>query len=138
MTHRLRRLSSISLVALLFFVAGCASAGGTSGGTRRNANTLQKEEMQASGVATLYDAVVRLRPRWLDTRDALQSTSEGGSRVVVFQDQSLLGNPEILKQYSIDSVIELRYLDGTKATSTLPVLGSRQVKGAIIMVTGTR
>jgi hypothetical protein len=56
--------------------------------------------------------------------------------VVVYQDQSLLGDVDTLRQLGPSAAYELRYLDGATATSTLPGIGSgRHIAGAIIVHT---
>jgi hypothetical protein len=133
MWKKLQRFYPIAVVGLVAFSLACASAGNTESSSRRNRNILTQEEMVEASVLTLHEAVQRLRPNWLSTR--------GGSRsmglqtgVVVFQGQTMLGEVDILKQFGIDSVVELRYLDGTTASSSLPGLNSRHVTGAIILV----
>ena len=114
---------------LLAAVAGCASTGGT----RMNLNRLTEAEIQSVDVATMYDVIQRLRPRWLDVRAA---TSFGGSTdVVVFQGQSHLGGVEVLRQLSPDAARWLEYLDGAQASASLPGMGSRRVEGAIVIHT---
>jgi len=88
-------------------------------------------------VRTLYDVVQRLRPRWLEIRAGDRSFAIGTGRatIVVFQDQSYLGDVEYLKQIAPDLAYELKWLDGPTASSTLPGLGSQHVAGAIIIRT---
>ena len=58
-----------------------------------------------------YDAVQRLRPRWLQLR--------GGTDIppVVFLDGSNMGGPETLRTIQASSVREMRYRDGRDATT---------------------
>jgi hypothetical protein len=135
MPKKLQQRWAPSVLLLLLLSLGCASAGGAGGtASGRSRTVLPRDEMIEAGVNTLYDAVLRLRPTWLNTRGGSRSMGlETG--VVVFQGQSMLGNPEVLKEIAIDAVAELRFLDGSTASSTLPGLGSRHVTGAIILVT---
>lgn len=115
---------------LLVAVMGCASSGG---GTRTDLNRLTEAEIQSVDVATMYDVIQRLRPRWLDARAA---TSFGGSTdVVVFQGQSHLGGVDVLRQLSPDAARWLEYLDGAQASASLPGMGSRRVEAAIVIHT---
>jgi hypothetical protein len=132
-TKKWQQYGAALVMALALLTLACASTGKTDGKVRRNLNALHNEEMVEAGVSTLYEAIMRLRPNWLNVRAGSRSMGLA-SGVVVFQGQSLLGDTEILKQFGIDTVVELRYLDGTTASSTLPGLGSRHVAGAIILV----
>lgn len=118
-------------VAALLAAGGCASAGG---GSPQNPNLLTRDEIASANVSNLYDAVQRLRPRWLTSRGP-RSLSGLSTDIVVFQDQSMLGDIEVLRQLAPDIAIQIRYLDGSTATASLPGLGSRHVEGAIVIQT---
>lgn len=118
-------------LAALLAVGGCASAGG---GSPQNPNLLTRDEIAAVNVSNLYDAVQRLRPRWLTSRGP-RSLSGLSTDIVVFQDQSMLGDIEVLRQLAPDLAVQIRYLDGSTATASLPGLGSRHVEGAIVIQT---
>jgi hypothetical protein len=121
------------LTGLLLVTAACASTGGTEG-TRTNYNVITHEEMHAlTTAATLYDVVHQLRPRWLTVRVA--RNFDGAGDIVVYQDQTFLGPPDVLRQFSRDAVHTLRYLDGATASASLPGLGGRHVVGAIVLLT---
>lgn len=125
------RLSPLAILAAVFlFLAGCASAGSTGA---RSTSTLTAEELVDSGAPTLYEAVERLRPRWLGRGGA-----GSGPQVVVYRDRTRMGGPSALKDYRVNSVVELRYLDSTQASLQLSDLGSQRVRGAIIMVTESK
>lgn len=134
---RVQRRSACVLMLLLLVCTACVTGGRADGrGVRRDLRVLSLDEMRASGATTLYDAVERLRPNWLNVRAPARSLGlETG--VVVYQGNNLLGDPGILRQYHLDGVLELRYLDGPTASSTLPGLGSRHVAGAIVIVVST-
>ena len=83
-------------------------------------------------VRNLYEAIDRLRPRWLQVRSGMRSfTME--TEVVVFQDEVFLGGPEVLERMGVEGVFSVRYLDGPTAKASLPNLGNRHVQGAIII-----
>jgi hypothetical protein len=52
---------------------------------------------------------------------------------VVYQNQTYLGGVDVLKQMGRESAERLRYMDGPKASASLPGLGSQHVQGAIII-----
>ena len=135
----MRKLNGVMRVLTL---ATVAFAGACSGNARPGTGTRQDlitndELSSAEGVRTLYDVVQRLRPRWLEIRAGDRSFAIGTGRatIVVFQDQSYLGDVEYLKQIAPDLAYELKWLDGPTASATLPGLGSQHVAGAIIIRT---
>jgi hypothetical protein len=130
-----RRAGLALMVVLVPFAAACASTrGGETGGSR--SDRLSREEiMGVQGARSLYDVVQRLRPRWLTAR-AEERSFGMTTGIVVYQDQSSLGDVEQLKQLGPSTAYEIRYLDGTTASATLPGLGSGQhVAGAIVIIT---
>ena len=124
-----RRASCFAGLLTVMVLAGCASAGGEQG--RRNTSVLTREEMAEVQVSNVYDAVERLRPRWLQIRTQLSLTSP--TEIVVFMDRNFLGGPEMLRQFSPNDVARLRYMDGTTASATLPGMANRSIEAAIII-----
>jgi hypothetical protein len=123
---------------LLCAVTACASAPSAEGSGRAQ-NELSREEIMAAGVNNLYDVIHRLRPRWLNVRGQRSFGQAAlNTEVVVFQNQTMLGGVEVLRQLGPDIAMRLRYLDGATATASLPGLGSRHVEGAIIIETQLR
>lgn len=109
-----------------------ASAGTTASGARIRANLITRAEIEGSGTTNLYDAIQRLRPQWL--RNASQTNyGGGGTELVVYQNTTLLGGIEALRQIAPGYAETVRYLDASTATNTLPGLGSRRVAGAIVI-----
>lgn len=130
MTAAARRTANrIWLLFALFAVSGCATGG--SAGTRTNTSILTREEMLEVNVSNVYDAVERLRPRWLQIRTQLSLTSP--TEIVVFLDRNFLGGPEMLRQFAPADVTRLRYMDGTTAAATLPQMANRSLEAAIII-----
>ncbi|MHB1170565.1 MAG: hypothetical protein ACYC28_14910 [Longimicrobiales bacterium] len=119
-----------TLLLCLLLPVACASSGGATG---RDSSRLTADEIQSVDVSTLYDVVQRLRPRWLDVRAT--TGFNGTDDIVVFQGQSLVGGTETLRQFTPESVRWMEYLDGPRASNTLPGLGSRRVEGAIVLHT---
>lgn len=121
-----------ALSSALPLLIGCASASPSPAGPRPRTDLITREELRATGVSTAYEAVERLRPRWLIVRSGMRSFSME-TEVVVFQDQLFLGNQDALRRIGIDGIYEMRYLDGATAKATLPGLGDRHVQGAIVL-----
>jgi hypothetical protein len=118
-------LLTVTAVAL----AACASSGGSEG--RTNSSVLTREEMLEVQVANVYDAVERLRPRWLQIRTQMSLTDP--TEIVVFMGRNYVGGPEVLRQFSPNDVARLRYMDGTTASATLTGMANRSVEAAIII-----
>jgi hypothetical protein len=67
------------------------------------------------------------------------SMGAGTGQIVVFMNNSYLGGPDQLRQFSPRDVVEVRYLDGPQAAATLRGYDNTlHVVGAIVMVTATR
>lgn len=110
---------------------GCAS---TKANTGQNADVLDREQIMATGATNLYDVVLRLRPRWLQIRSV--SSFNLADEIVVFQNDMNLGGPDALKQIPPELAYEIRWMDGVRASSTLPgLMSGRHIQGAIIVST---
>lgn len=126
----LRRARVLATVLAVIVAGACASRGGSipAGGDQ---NVITRAEIEATNVPDLYDVVQRLRPRWFTIRGSRSFGLETG--VVVYQGQTFLGDINVLKDLGRDVAESLRYLDGARASATLPGLGGRHVEGAIII-----
>jgi hypothetical protein len=127
MMRQVRWLATAALAGVL--AVGCASGG--SDRTRTDMNRLTSEELSSIQVGSLHDAISRLRPRWLQVRSA-RSLAGSDTEIVVYQGQTRLGGPEVLRQMLPASVVWIEYLDAATATSTLPGVGTH-VQGAIVL-----
>lgn len=145
-------------LAVAAAAAGCASGGGAAGGsgpeaaasagaaadsgtvartsgTRRDLSVITVEEIQRSGAMNAYEAVERLRPFWLRSRNATSSRGVPPS-ILVYLNGSRLGSIDMLRRLEVIPVTSIRYMDAAAAKS-LPGLASLRVEGAI-MVSTTR
>jgi hypothetical protein len=128
----MRNFMQCALVAALPALLACASGSSLNGAPRPRTDLLTRAELRETGATNAYEAVQRLRPRWLVVRSGPRSFSLE-TEVVVFQDEVFLGNQEALQRMGIEGIYEIRYLDGATAKATLPGIGSRHVQGAIIV-----
>jgi hypothetical protein len=127
----LNRRAFVALVpAAVVSAASCASSGGGTGESS-NRNVLTRDEMTEVSASNAYEAVERLRPRWLQIRASRSMI--GSTEIVVFMNRSLLGGPEVLRDFIPANIVRLRYLDGPTASAQLNGLGGRAVEGAIII-----
>ncbi|HEX9693276.1 MAG TPA: hypothetical protein VGA22_14375 [Gemmatimonadales bacterium] len=122
--------------ALLLAIApafiACAPGAGASGVPRSFSNVLTRAELDEAGARNLYDAIQRLRPRWLEVRGGIRSINVE-TEIVVFQEQMYLGDVDELRRMGVDGVWEVRYLDGSTAAARLPGLSDRHIEGAIVV-----
>lgn len=128
MSHR----TAFLLVTTVALIACGAGSGPRQEPSPSFANVITREELQQLDVRNAYDAIERLRPRWLIVRSGVRSFSME-TVVAVFQDESYLGNQEALRQLGVEGIYSIRYLDGPTAKASLPGLGSMHVQGAIIV-----
>jgi hypothetical protein len=90
------------------------------------------DELRELGIRNLYEAIDRSRPRWLVVRSGMRSFSRE-TEVVVFQDQTFLGNQDVLNRMGLEGVYEIRYVDGPTAQATLGGIQDRHVQAAIVI-----
>ncbi len=124
----------LNRVHYMLVAALVACASGSSQGEAPNpgSNVLTRAQLEEAGVRNAYEAVERLRPRWLTVRGGPRSFNVE-TEVVVYQEMMLLGTADALRRIGIDGIYEIRYLDGATASASLPGLGGRHVDGAIII-----
>ena len=128
MASRVQYVLAVTFPVLM----ACAATSSSEEGPRPYASVITREELRQAGVRTAYEAVQRLRPRWLVVRSGMRSFALE-TEVVVFQDHFFLGNQDALERIGIDGIYEIRYLDGATAKATLPGIGDRHVQGAIVV-----
>jgi hypothetical protein len=129
------RFAFLLVLAVPLFTA-CAAGGERVAGT--SSPVLTQEDMAPLVGSNLYEVIDRMRPRWLQVRHSM-SMGAGTGQIVVFMNNSYLGGPDQLRQFSPRDVTEVRYLDGPQAAATLRGYDNTlHVVGAIVMVTATR
>ena len=104
--------------------AACASGGGGEQGPRRDPNLITAEELADYHNLDCYDAVRRLRPRWLQSRAGDPTVVRDGSRLGPASDY--------LAQIQVGQVASIRYLSATEATMRF---GTGANGGAIVVTT---
>lgn len=129
-----RRVPGRAVLVLLAagLAVGCASGPGTGVSSASNPNHISLEDMQAASVSNAFDAVQRLRPRWLQSRGA--RSTQGQTQIVVAVNGTYFGDLDSLRQFSIDELDGLSYLDsGTAASSVRGVGPGVNVEAAIVV-----
>ena len=120
------------LAAFLVVVLGACASGGQAGGPRRGSgDVLTAEEMQPWGAQDLYVVVQRLRPRWLQVREAV--TTQGHMPLSLVIDGSRQeGSVELLRNMRASDVEEIRFMNSRDATTQY---GLAMMSGALIITT---
>jgi hypothetical protein len=108
-------------------------SGGGSRRTRSRQDVITRAELAESNTSNLYEAIERLRPQWLRPRGATNFSGSAGTAVMVYQGNTQLGDVDALRSINLDFAEEVRFLDSSTASNTLPGLGSRSVAGAIVI-----
>lgn len=130
----LYRQGHLLAVLAVMLLGGCATTKTATG--NGDPYILTREEiMSVEGITNLYDVVQRLRPRWLQVRASDRSFGMT-TQIGVFQNQTYLGDVETLRQLQPGMAYQLKYMDGTTASNSLPGLPpGTHLSGAIIMST---
>jgi hypothetical protein len=132
--NALRRQGYLLTALSAMLLGGCATT--KTAGTTGDPYVLTREEiMGVEGITNLYDVVRRLRPRWLQVRASDRSFGMT-TQIAVFQNQTYLGDVEVLGQLQPGMAYQLKYMDGTTAQNSLAgVPPGVHLSGAIILST---
>lgn len=131
---RAGRLSMLVVASgVLAALPACAS-GGASGDASASRNVITAEQLSDMPQGSAYDAVQRLRPRWLQGRGISSVRSGAPELAQVYLDGAPMGGLRALHNITINQVEEIRYLDGRDATTRF---GTGHGGGAILVSTGT-
>ena len=122
MRHRL----PVLIVAVLAVACASGSTEGTDDGS--SSATIVEEEFASVRELDGYDAVRRLRPRWLRGRGASSFNRPGGLRVYV--NGMSRGGVAELRRLRASNISQMRYLTGREATTRF---GTDHVDGAILV-----
>lgn len=118
----------LGAVALVIGLTGCASAGGGgTSGPRSSPTRLVLEDLQDEAVMQLdaYQAIQRLRPRWLQTR--------GTTNPMLYVDGVQRGtNLGELRSIRVADVQQMQYLSANDASTRF---GTGHGGGAILLTT---
>ncbi len=123
---------SVRCTLMLCLSLGLGACASGSGVPARDRNVISAEEVEAAEVRTAYELVERLRPLWLRSRG--DRSTHLTTEIVVYQDNTMLGDIEMMKSIPIDLVDSVRSLDSAEA-GRLAGLGSRHVERVIMIIT---
>jgi hypothetical protein len=145
-------MSSLRATLTLLFAAAltaCTGAAGPGGSPRPDSNVITREQIEASNAQNMYDVIQSVRPTWLRTRGTQsfrENATAGGSgtgagatvevtpgtgTIVVYLDNSRLGDLTALRQVSPQSVGSAQWYTPAAATTKW---GGGHTHGAIQLV----
>jgi outer membrane cobalamin receptor len=125
-------------MAVAVLAVSCASSGTPARSdsdaqrTSRNRNLITQEEIKESSARDAYHAVQILRPDWLRSRGASSVRDPTPVAVVAYVDGQRFGGATSLEQFLIGTFKEIRYYNGSDATSRW---GTGHAGGVILLVT---
>lgn len=120
----------ISMIIAACALAACASTPGGSASRVRNVITI--DEIRTTTHANAYEIVQQLRPEFLRTRGATSINDTRPEQAVVYIDGLRAGGLDSLRSVSRDVLYEIRFLNGTDATT---LYGTGHGGGAIQILT---
>lgn len=123
----MERRAFVNLLATAALSVGgvaCASSGSTDGVRRGGPNRILRSELETVSQGSLWDAISRLRPRWLQNR--------GQGLPEVLLDGSRQGGVEFLRQLQINDVESAEFVNARDATTRW---GTGYPAGAIMVTT---
>jgi len=131
-----RRLSSTGLLVGVLLLAACAYA--TRAGENQageSQNVISRADLDGIVAGTAFEAIERLRPRWLQPRGPTSMLEPQGTPPTVFVDGRPAGDLTALNVIPTEEIAELRYVSPTEATTRW---GTGVSGGVIEVVTGRR
>lgn len=133
----MRKLTVGISIALLS--VSCASSGapkpsesGAPTASSRDRSIITQEELKASSARDAHHAVQLLRPDWLRSRGSVSMRDPTPAGVTVYVDGQRYGGASSLEQFRLGSFKELRYYNGSEATSRW---GTGHAGGVIYLTT---
>jgi hypothetical protein len=127
----MRRLNQSVLVAFaVVLTVACSSAPPARRNTLIQQRLITAQEMSEIHYATAFEVVEALRPQWLRPRG--RTSVNMREYVKVYLDDSLLGEPEQLRNIMARSIGSIRFLDAHEASQRW---GLDHGQGAIVVST---
>jgi len=109
------RASCFSPAAILL-LAACAAHTPASTRVPPDRSIITRQEILEHKFESVYDAVLALRPNWMQTHGT-NSLTQNPTAVQVYLDNTRLGGVETLNTINLSSVVYIRHYDGVAATA---------------------
>ena len=123
---RQRRFNPSTWVAVLLLAfTGCGGGTSTQGGARGPSDRLGEADLENVPQLSAFQAIQRLRPRWLNTRT-------GATPMVHIDGNIQMGGADALQSLRAADVHEMRYLNAADATTRF---GTNYISGVILVTT---
>jgi hypothetical protein len=132
-------------IALLVATACSSSSSGAGAGPKPGPNVITADEVARANVQNAYEAVQKLRPAMLRQRQMASANGQGGvmkaaptgsavaaGEVMVYMDNTRLGDIEQLRGISASSIAAVRYFSASEAQTKW---GSGHAGGVIEVIT---
>ncbi|NJD20431.1 MAG: hypothetical protein FIA95_14265 [Gemmatimonadetes bacterium] len=125
MPVRHRTLHALLLCILALGLAACVTGAGSGPRTRGSLDKITEAELEPIAQMSAFEAIQRLRPRWLQSRTGLFPTVhvDGSARNA---------GEEILASIPCSDVQEMQYMNASDATTRF---GTDYVNGLILITT---
>jgi hypothetical protein len=114
---RTLRLSLLAAAALALALACGSPAPRGARPLPRDGNILRADEIAAAEVATAYDAIMRLRPRFLMGRGPTSIDLPFGGGVRIYVDGVFQRSADDLRSVMAADIVYVRYLSAAEATT---------------------
>jgi hypothetical protein len=101
----------VGAISPLPILIACASGGATA----RDTNVITAPELSHSRATNAYDAIRRIRPELLRTRDPGSVVYFRANRPAVAVDNVIVGGIEVLQAMPLDTVARIEYVSAWKA-----------------------
>lgn len=121
---------AVLVVATMVLTMACSSASGARPGSASQQRLITTQQIDAIHYSTAFEVIEALRPQWLRPRG--RTSLNMRESVKVYLDDSLLGEPDQLRNITTRSIGSIRYLDGNEATQRW---GQDHGHGAIMVST---
>ena len=129
-------------LVITYGALGCSSATKTTSATPKiDQDVITTAEIDSQPFRDAYDIVQMLRPTWFTRKSGgssarrmgvSTSNSAIGAGLVVYIDNSRMGDVEALRQIRPNGIESLRFMDAATATAMLPGIGTSVISGAIV------
>ena len=122
----------ISIAALFAGAVLACAPPSTVQGPMRNSNVITRDDIATVNVLNAYDAISRLRPKFLNSHGTTTLSGTDTGFPNVYLNHQLYGDIQSLRNIDIHGISEIHYYSGPEASTRF---GLGNVSGAIEVIT---
>lgn len=122
-------------IALFTTIACAARTEGIQPDPLISTDRIVPSELQDVTADNAYDIVQQLRPQWLRIRGPMSLMAPQGELPAVFVDNVRYGDLEVLHDFPLNEILEIRFINGPDATNRW---GTGVVAGVIEVIRKTK